>query len=199
MPPSAWSFEITYWGATGSFPRVMSTDEILAKLVGTIRRLGELGKLHDVYADDLTDREIADQVAKWVPFDLRSTYGGNTTCIEIQTPESLLIVDAGSGLQPLSATNQQRWNAENYCGPREGHVLMTHAHLDHTYRLAFADAFYDPRNHFTIWAEVAVVETLNELLRAHDRTPNLLIPINWQHLSGVRRPQANSLMRPISN
>jgi phosphoribosyl 1,2-cyclic phosphodiesterase len=185
MPPAPWSFQLTYWGTTGSFPRLLCPADVAGKIVHTVDQLQQLGRLDDVRTKAVSEAELTEQIALSVPFEWRSTYGGNTTCLEISTPESVLVVDAGSGLQAWSAANQHRWNAAGYRGPREGHILMTHAHLDHTCALAFADAFYDPRNRFTIWAMPAVVDQLRELLCARDGVPSPLIPVTWQHLRGI--------------
>jgi phosphoribosyl 1,2-cyclic phosphodiesterase len=185
MPPAPWSFRLTYWGTTGSFPRPLCPDEVASKIARTIEQLQRLGRLDDLHTQEVSELELTAQIASSVPFDLRSTYGGNTTCLEICTPESVLVVDAGSGLPAWSAANQLRWNAADYHGPREGHILITHAHLDHTCALAFADAFYDPRNRFTIWAMPAVVGHLRELLCDRNGVPNPLIPVTWQHLTGI--------------
>ena len=186
MPSAPWTFKLTYWGTTGSFPRVLSPDEVSRKIARTIHQLGQLGKLSDVCTENIDEDELMGRISMWIPFEMRSTYGGNTTCLEVCTPQSLLVLDAGSGLQAWSAARQREWNSPDYQGPRDGHVFMTHAHLDHTCSLAFADLFYDSRNSFTIWATDSVIEHLQAMLCPQNGTPNPLLPITLQHLSGIR-------------
>ena len=58
-------------------------------------------------------------------------YGGNTTCIEVRTDANeLLILDAGTGLYPLSRTLQAEY-------PLQAHLLISHAHWDHIQGLPF--------------------------------------------------------------
>ncbi len=58
-------------------------------------------------------------------------YGGNTTCIAVRTDANdLLILDAGTGIYPLSRTLQ----AEH---PLQAHLLITHSHWDHIHGLPF--------------------------------------------------------------
>ena len=52
-------------------------------------------------------------------------YGGNTTCIEIRTDNNeLIIIDAGTGIFPLSQTLLAEM-------PVTANVLITHSHWDH--------------------------------------------------------------------
>jgi phosphoribosyl 1,2-cyclic phosphodiesterase len=58
-------------------------------------------------------------------------YGGNTTCIEIRTDDNeLIILDAGTGIFPLSQTLLNEL-------PVTANVLITHSHWDHIQGLPF--------------------------------------------------------------
>jgi phosphoribosyl 1,2-cyclic phosphodiesterase len=58
-------------------------------------------------------------------------YGGNTTCIEIRTDNNeLLILDAGTGIFPLSQTLLAEM-------PITANVLISHSHWDHIQGLPF--------------------------------------------------------------
>ncbi len=58
-------------------------------------------------------------------------YGGNTTCIEIRTDSNeLIIIDAGTGIFPLSQTLLNEL-------PVTANVLITHSHWDHIQGLPF--------------------------------------------------------------
>lgn len=58
-------------------------------------------------------------------------YGGNTTCIEIRTDNNeLIILDAGTGIFPLSQTLLKEL-------PVTANVLITHSHWDHIQGLPF--------------------------------------------------------------
>jgi ribonuclease BN (tRNA processing enzyme) len=149
--------------------------------------LHQLGKLQEVCAGTTTDDELIGRIASLVPCEQRLVYGGNTTCLEIRTPETLFLVDAGSGLQAWARHAQLDWNQVGYAGRRDGHVLISHAHLDHICALAFADVFFDARNDFTIWASSQVIDQLRALLAPANRDRNLLAPVSWQQLAGIRQ------------
>lgn len=58
-------------------------------------------------------------------------YGGNTTCIEIRTDNNeLIVLDAGTGIFPLSQTLLAEL-------PVTANVLITHSHWDHIQGLPF--------------------------------------------------------------
>ena len=58
-------------------------------------------------------------------------YGGNTTCVAVETTEGRLVVlDCGSGMRPLGASLLPE-------PPAEIDVLLTHMHLDHVMGLGF--------------------------------------------------------------
>ena len=56
-------------------------------------------------------------------------YGGNTSCVELQTGDGVLILDAGTGLRPLG---------QHFAEPSPRvDLLLTHLHLDHLEGLGF--------------------------------------------------------------
>lgn len=67
-------------------------------------------------------------------------YGGNTTCIEIRTDDNeLIILDAGTGIFPLSQTLLSQL-------PVTANVLITHSHWDHIQGLPFFIPNFIPGN-----------------------------------------------------
>lgn len=67
-------------------------------------------------------------------------YGGNTTCIEIRTDNNeLFIIDAGTGIFPLSQTLLAEM-------PLTANVLISHSHWDHIQGLPFFAPNFIPGN-----------------------------------------------------
>lgn len=52
------------------------------------------------------------------------TYGGNTSCVELQAGGQTVILDAGTGLWALGRSLLRR-------GVRDAHLLLSHSHTDH--------------------------------------------------------------------
>lgn len=65
-------------------------------------------------------------------------YGGDTTCFVVETPDVLLVFDAGTGIRTL----ERRIRA--WKNPKPIAVFFTHFHLDHTSALALFSPLYDP-------------------------------------------------------
>lgn len=78
--------------------------------------------------------------------DLRTwRYGGNTACVEVETPAGhRIILDGGTGLRRLSL----ELSAEGRPGPIRAALLLSHYHWDHIQGLPFFAPLYDPRNRF---------------------------------------------------
>src|SRR3974377_2227426 len=73
-------------------PAVLAPADVTDKIVRAITLLGEQGRLkHLIAGPDLPG--LVRQEVERLPFALRSSYGGNTTCGEVQTTDALLILD----------------------------------------------------------------------------------------------------------
>lgn len=67
-------------------------------------------------------------------------YGGNTTCIEVRSDDdSLIILDAGTGIFPLAQSLLARL-------PVQANIFITHTHWDHIQGLPFFVPLYIPGN-----------------------------------------------------
>jgi len=89
-------------------------------------------------------------------------YGGNTTCIEVRTDDDqLIILDAGTGIFPLSQTLLGN-------GPVRVHIFNTHSHWDHIQGLPFFIPLFIPDNHVTIYGAYDPIgqNSIEEILTA---------------------------------
>ena len=72
-------------------------------------------------------------------------YGGNTACVEVRGgDDSLLILDAGTGIRRLGGTVESE--------VRRIDVLLTHLHMDHIQGLGFFTPLDQPGRDVHIWA-----------------------------------------------
>jgi phosphoribosyl 1,2-cyclic phosphodiesterase len=179
-------FTITYWGTTGTLAAPLKPAEVTDKVVRSIELLLAQGLLADLRPGPGGAEVIRQRVEECLPFYLRSTYGGNTTCVEVQTPDALLILDCGSGCRELGIALQGRWGAPGYGGPRTAHVLVTHPHMDHTFATPYVDPFFDPRNHFTVWGHRSVLDALAAILSFTSPLSQTFFPPTFDLLKAIK-------------
>ncbi len=180
-------FRVRYWGVSGSFSSPLAPEVVERKVVDSIRQLSQDAEFQQRVRDQSLDADwLANRLAEIVPFAMRSTYGGNTTCIEIETPKALFVLDAGSGFRRLGEDLARRWNAPDYRGDRTGHVLLSHAHMDHTFAIPFVEPFYDRRNSFTLWAPRRVLESLDAVLSPTSALRHVYFPPTYEAMEGIK-------------
>lgn len=85
-------------------------------------------------------------------------YGGNTTCIEIKSPSSLIVLDGGTGIKALGNEIINHYNEKNI------KLFITHPHWDHIQGMPFFSPLYDPRYHIEIYGPKTNDKSIKELL-----------------------------------
>jgi phosphoribosyl 1,2-cyclic phosphodiesterase len=85
-------------------------------------------------------------------------YGGNTSCISIETHGgALLILDCGTGARNLgnallsAADHPAELRAAELRAPVTAAILLSHTHWDHIQGFPFFAPFYLPQNHFLVY------------------------------------------------
>jgi phosphoribosyl 1,2-cyclic phosphodiesterase len=73
-------------------------------------------------------------------------YGGNTSCVEIRSEDSLFICDGGTGLRELGSDLMTRGGK-----PITGHFFYSHTHWDHIQGFPFFSPAYLPQNTFHVY------------------------------------------------
>lgn len=100
-------------------------------------------------------------------------YGGNTACVAVQgADESLLILDAGTGIRRLGGT----------VGPevRRIDLLLTHLHMDHIQGLGFFQPLDQPDREVHIWGPPSTTLDLRTRLSRYLSPP--LFPVRLREL-----------------
>lgn len=179
------AMQIRYWGTTGSIAAPLSPEAVTQKLVAALVELERTGLLPEIAASP-QPAGVRALLEQHLPFHLWSTYGGNTTCVEIRAGDELLVIDAGTGLRQLGFALAREWNAQGEAARRHAHVLLTHPHADHTLALPFVDALYDGRNDFELWATQGVLDSLDVLLNSLSVMQGIYFPPSFDIMPGVR-------------
>jgi phosphoribosyl 1,2-cyclic phosphodiesterase len=109
-----------FWGTRGSLPTPLRGSAVRAKLVNALVKGASHGLDTPPKAEAFIDRELG--------FAERSTFGGNSACVEIEGGEEYLLCDLGTGAREFALAAVARHGRNN---PKTFNVLMSHLHWDH--------------------------------------------------------------------
>jgi len=178
-------FRVRYWGVTGSYTNPLRPEQLTRRMAAALLHLQNSGSLTEIAASSRSETELAALLAERLPTHLLGGYGRHTTCLEIATPEQVFLIDAGSGICDWQPSAEGATHAS-----RTHHLCFTHGHLDHLAGIPFFAGFFDPRNHFTIWARQPVLDALDLLFKTSSVLGETLIPTTYQHLAGIKEKRA---------
>jgi phosphoribosyl 1,2-cyclic phosphodiesterase len=99
-------------------------------------------------------------------------YGGNTSCVEVREGDTLLILDAGTGIRPLGDALPR--------DIRRVDLLLTHLHMDHIQGLGFFDPLFWPDLEVHIWGPSSTTLDLHTRLTRYLSPP--LFPVRLRDL-----------------
>ncbi|NQU06869.1 MAG: MBL fold metallo-hydrolase [Calditrichaeota bacterium] len=116
--------EVKFWGVRGSLATPLTNRELHNKLEAALKLSVEAG---------LNAEWQVSEFITQLPWHVKYTAGGDTTCIEVNAGDTLLILDAGTGFRPLGIDLIRRYSGK----PIKAHVLMSHTHWDHICGIPF--------------------------------------------------------------
>ncbi len=131
---------VKFWGVRGSVPTPIGPDNIKAKILQALK--GAAGY-------DLDDQDSLERYVEGLPLHLRGTYGGNTSCVQLQSGDTTIIFDAGSGIRALGMRL-----AEGKFGQGAGtaHLFLSHTHWDHIQGFPFFLPAYVGGNRILVYS-----------------------------------------------
>jgi len=131
---------IRFWGTRGSLPVALTAREVRDKVSRALR--GAAGRTF------ASDRELDDYI-DGLGMPVWGTYGGHTSCVEIETSgPDYVLCDLGSGARPFA---QQAITRHGPGSPQTYHIFMSHVHWDHIMGFPFFIPAYIPGNRIRIY------------------------------------------------
>ena len=131
--------DIRFWGTRGSIPSPLTNTALIEKIEAAVKMALE--------AQLKNQRQVA-AFLQQLPWYIQQTAGGDTACVEIRTPNVLIILDAGTGLRPLGSDLLARSDFQS----QEVHIFLTHTHWDHISGIPFFTPALIPGNKIFIYS-----------------------------------------------
>lgn len=130
--------KVKFWGCRGSLPSSYKSESANYKLRYV---------LEQAIANGLNQKTDLEAFIEGLPFGIRSTYGTNTPCVEIQGGDEIIICDAGSGIRDLGKDI-----VSNPVRPLPViNIIMSHLHWDHLQGFPFFIPAYIQGSVVRIW------------------------------------------------
>jgi phosphoribosyl 1,2-cyclic phosphodiesterase len=132
--------KIYFWGSRGSLPVTLTAKQVRSKILAALQEAVHL----NLSSDDDIERFIDEKL----PFPVRGSYGGNTSCVEIKGGEEFVLCDAGTGLRDFGNYIMGSGNG----GKQTYNIFLSHMHWDHIQGFPFFIPAYIPGNRVNIFS-----------------------------------------------
>lgn len=101
-------------------------------------------------------------------------YGGNTTCIALETDSRLTVLDCGTGMQSLQ---KEYFEGKGY---KEADIFISHIHWDHVQGIPFFSPFFNKECRFRLYGECRKGMTFQEQIESILTSP--MFPVKAEAL-----------------
>ena len=157
---------VRFWGTRGSLPVAAKAATVRRKVARALVLANGRQFISEADALAFVDGDL--------DFATGNTYGGATSCVEIEGGDgSFIVCDMGSGLREFGLSAAARCAAGH---KREYHFFLSHLHWDHIMGFPFFVAAFDPEAMITIHSGHADAETA---LRRQQEEISFPVPFDW--------------------
>ena len=153
---------VKFWGTRGSLPVALDAVGVETKVRRALTEALAQGVSSPAAVDEFVDQQL--------DFPTKHTYGGNTSCVEIDNGgDEYVLCDLGSGLRVFS----QRLVEIRGTGPFTFNLFVSHVHWDHIMGFPFFVHAYVPGNRVRIFGSHEVLESA---IRGQNAAPGFPVP-----------------------
>lgn len=165
LPQHGDGLAVRFWGTRGSLPAGLGLREFRHKLASALVAAAGAG---------LDSMEKARSFVEDLPFRIGGTFGGNSSCVELDTGgDRFVLLDLGSGARLAGHDALRRLGGR----PGEFHVFMSHLHWDHIMGFPFFAPAYIPGQKLRIYGCHAELE---HAFRRQQDVPSF--PVGFEYL-----------------
>ena len=150
---------LKFWGVRGSIPAPIGPHEVKAKIVSALKGASD---------HDLENERTVERYVDGLPPHARGTYGGNTSCVQLQSGDTTIIFDAGSGIRALGMDLMEGRFGQ---GTGTAHLFLSHTHWDHIHGFPFFLPAFVPGNRIVIYSAFADVQERFKIQQAPSYFP----------------------------
>jgi phosphoribosyl 1,2-cyclic phosphodiesterase len=131
--------KVYFWGSRGSLPVSLTAKQVRSKITAAVQEAVRL---------NLTSDAVERFIEEKLPFSVKGSYGGNTSCVEIRSGDEFVLCDAGTGLRDFGSHIM-----DSGCGvQKEYHIFLSHTHWDHIQGFPFFVPAYIAGNRICIYS-----------------------------------------------
>jgi len=187
------SMRIKIWGAQGSIPTPLTSDEVRTKLKAFSRELYEQKDILQAPSHMAFSNKV-DALLDRLPLSITGTYGGDTTSFEVQCRNSpIQIVDMGTGIRRLGMEMMGRlfgkgdptlgnFNplfelGESPDYSKDISVFLTHFHWDHLQGFPFFEPAFVKHSNITFFGKRNQGGRLEDVLKGQQEFPNFPVTL----------------------
>ncbi len=161
---------VRFWGTRGSLPAPLNHKAVRAKIREALMAARDKRLTNPDAIDEFIEHEL--------PFSIRGTFGGNSSCVEIVTGgDEYLLCDLGSGVREFGNQIMARHGPSK---PNCFNIFMSHVHWDHIMGFPFFTPAYIPGNRIRIHG---CHKTLREALVRQQSAP--CFPVLFESLGST--------------
>lgn len=142
--------QVHFWGTRGSLPTSITTRAIEEKIFKALEASRSF-RLD-------TNEAIKTFIRNELPFSVRESYGGNTSCVEIDNRTEYVICDAGTGLRDFGNHYTKAKMSGQRNLPNVFNIFISHLHWDHIQGFPFFTPAYMPGNRINIYGHHEALE-----------------------------------------
>ena len=135
-PPSI--IPVRFWGTRGSLSAPLGFHAVRGKVRDALLAARDRGAMSPEAIDDFIDHEL--------PFAVKGTFGGNTSCVELSAGDEYVLCDLGTGVREFG----NRVLASHPGKTHTFNIFLSHVHWDHIMGFPFFVPAYLPGNRIRI-------------------------------------------------
>lgn len=172
---------VKFWGTRGSIPTAQNSHQLKKKMSLV---------LEEAIEQELKDPDMIDVFLDSLRFPLTGTYGGNSSCIEIdQGQGDFILCDFGSGAREFAGHYLANGGAQR---SKTFHVFMSHLHWDHIMGFPFFTPAYIPGHKIIIYG---CHDHIEDTFRRQHSAPNF--PVDFSALGADIEFRKMTVGQPI--